>query len=237
MDEPQTEGPAILPAQSDTHRLRPRTPASAHPSGMWFCPMPRYARREGASPTGWVCLQSPVPHLRSVHLLTGAAPPKAWLDAQGLRLCLACREISPQGTRCPGTRCSTAVMAALALGNTAPPAQAHCPLAGALPAGLDLVHLPGTRIPTLRRIHVRPGNNLPAAGSGDGTYMGDIVPPSHLPPHRPRLTSTWCQGDEVFIVPAMPAQLPGGSHGPLVGTDCPHPPAGDDRRPPDTGPD
>jgi len=35
-----------------------------------------------------------------------------------------------------------------------PPAQAHSPLAGPLPAGLDLVHLLRTRIPTLRRVPI-----------------------------------------------------------------------------------
>jgi len=99
-------------------------------------------------------LQSLVSHLRSVHLSTSAAPPDAWLDTHGLRVCLACREITPQGARCPGPRCSTAVLAALALGNTAPQAQARSPLAGPLPAELNLVRLLGTRIPTLRRVPI-----------------------------------------------------------------------------------
>jgi len=122
------------------------------PFRIWFFPMPRCARREGASPTGWNCLQSLVYHLRSVRLSTGAAPPDAWLDTHGLRVCLACREITPQGARCPGPRCSTAMLAALALGITAPPAEARSPLAGPLRAGLGLVHLLGTRIYTLRRV-------------------------------------------------------------------------------------
>jgi len=116
--------------------------------------MPRCARRERASPTGWSCLQSLVSHLRSVHLSTGAAPPDAWLDSQGLRVCLACREITPQGSRCPEPRCSTAVLAALALDKTAPPAQARSPLAGPLPSGLNLVQLLSTRMPTLRRVPI-----------------------------------------------------------------------------------
>jgi len=69
-------------------------------------------------------------------------------------VCLACREITPQGARCPGPRCSTAVLAALALGNTAPPAKASSPLAGPPAAGLDLVRLLGTRISTLRRVPI-----------------------------------------------------------------------------------
>jgi len=44
-----------------------------------------------------------------------------WIETHGLRVCLAYQEITPQGARCPGSRCSTAVLAALALGNTAPP--------------------------------------------------------------------------------------------------------------------
>jgi len=63
------------------------------------------------------------------------------LDSHGLRGYLAFREISPKGTRCPVPRYSTAVMAALALGNTASPAQAYSPLAGPLPEGLDIVQL------------------------------------------------------------------------------------------------
>jgi len=151
MDEPSSGGQARVPSQPSTPRSRPRSTASTHPLGMWFCPTPRCARREGASPTGWSCLQSLVSHLRPVHLSTGASPPDAWLDTHGLRLCLACREIIPQGSRCPGT---TAVLAALALDNTAPPAQARSPLAGHLPPSLDLVLLLGTRIPTLRRVPI-----------------------------------------------------------------------------------
>jgi len=56
MDEPSSEGQARLPSQPSTPRPRPLTTASTHPSGMWFCPMPRCARLEGASPTGWSCL-------------------------------------------------------------------------------------------------------------------------------------------------------------------------------------
>jgi len=154
-DEPSSGGQARLPSQPSTPRSRPRTTASTQPSGMCFCPMPRCARREWALPTGWSCLQSLVSHLRSVHLSTGAAPPDAWLDTHGLRVCLSCREITPQGARCPGPRCSMAVLAALALGNTAPTAQARSPVAGPLTAGLDLVHLLGTRISTLRRVPIR----------------------------------------------------------------------------------
>jgi len=39
-------------------------------------------------------------------------------------------------------------------GQHAPPAQVRSPLAGPLPAGLDLVQLLGTRIPTLRRVPI-----------------------------------------------------------------------------------
>jgi len=175
---------------------------------MWFCPMPRCARREGASPTRWSCLQSLVSHLRSVHLSTGAAPPDEWLDAHGLRVCLKNREITPKGARCPGPRCSTAVLAALALGNTAPlPAQVRSPLAGPLPAGPDLVHLldfqaaQGTHHVIL---HLRPCTYLPAAGPGTGADMGHPGTPSPIPPHRPRSSRTGRQGDEVLFDPEMP---------------------------------
>jgi len=161
-------------------------------------------------------------------------PPRdAWLDAHGLRVCLACREISPQGEWFPGPRCSTAVPAALAL------AQGK---AGTIPAVLDLVHLLGTRFLTLRRVPIAACSTwarallLPPAGLGAGNDMGDPDAPSPLPPHHPRGTRTGRRGDEVLDDPAMPAQLPGGSNGPIGGTGCPHPPAGDDRWPPDAGP-
>jgi len=54
-------GEAPIPTRKP--RSRPRTTASPHSSGMWFCQMSRCARREEASPTGWTCLQSLVSHL------------------------------------------------------------------------------------------------------------------------------------------------------------------------------
>jgi len=88
-DGPSSGGQARVPSQPSTPRSWPRNTAPTHPSGMWFCPITRCARREGASPTGWGCLQSLVSQLRSVHLSMGAAPPDAWLDTHGLRACLA----------------------------------------------------------------------------------------------------------------------------------------------------
>jgi len=125
MDESSTEGPARLPSQTKIPRSRPRIQPSTQPSGMWFCPMPRCARLEGASPTGWGCLQSLVSLLRSVHLSTGAVPPDACRDAHGLRVCLACRELSSQWVLYPGPRCSTAVLALLALDNNPPLQHKH----------------------------------------------------------------------------------------------------------------
>jgi len=85
------------PSQPGTPRSQPRAPASAHQSGMWFCPMPRCARREGASPTGWGCLQFLVSHLCSVQRCAGSDPPDSWLQAHNLRVCLACHELSAPG--------------------------------------------------------------------------------------------------------------------------------------------
>jgi len=155
-----------------------RITASTRPSGMWFCPMPRCAQLEGASPTGWSCLQSFVPDPRSVHLSTGAAPPDTGLDTHGLRVCLAYQEFTPQGARCPGPRCSTAVLAALALGNTAPPTSTVT-----LATGRDSHGGPGPGAPTGNTdfhaaqgphrglLHVRPGAHLPAAAPGTGADM------------------------------------------------------------------
>jgi len=120
LDPTSVVTPGDTPSQPGTLRSQPRAPASAHPTGMWFCPMPRCERREGASPTGWCCMQFLVSHLRSVHLSAGSAPPDSWLQAHNLRVCLACHERSAVGSRCPGPRCSSAVLADLAAGNSAP---------------------------------------------------------------------------------------------------------------------
>jgi len=192
----ETDGPSLgwqvrVPFQFSTPRSRPRTTAPTHPSGMWFCPMPRCACRDGASTTGWGYLQSLVSNLRSVHLSTGAAPPDAWLDSHGLRVCLACREITPQGSRCPVPRCSTAVLAALAWATRPPPCAG--PLAsgwaspigaepGAVAGNTDSHTAPG---PYRGLIHVRPGTGLPAAGPGTGPDMGDPDPPAPIPPASP----------------------------------------------------
>jgi len=121
------------PWQAGSQRTQPRAPASAHPSGMWFCRMPRCVRSEGASPTGWGCLPFLISHLRSVHLSAGSAPPDGWLQAHILRLCLACHEVSAVGCRCQGPRCSSAMLAALAAGNSAPLVQTRSTLSGAPP--------------------------------------------------------------------------------------------------------
>jgi len=129
-----------------------------------------------------------------VHLSTGAAPPDAWLDTHGLRVCLACREITPQLARCPVPCCSIAVLAALALGNTAPP-----PGAGTLANGRASPSRPGPGTPNVNPdphaaqgphrglVHVHPGTYLPAAGPGTGANMGDPVVPNLIPPHCPRM--------------------------------------------------
>jgi len=86
-------------------------------------------------------------------------------------------------------------------------------------------------------LHVRPGAYPPAAGPGTVADMGDPNSPPPIPPHRPCSTRTRRQGDEVLFDPAIPAQLPGGSYGPIERTDCSHTPAGGDSRPPDARPE
>jgi len=44
--------PSDPPSQPGNPRSQLCGPASAYPSGIWFCPMPRCARREGASAMG-----------------------------------------------------------------------------------------------------------------------------------------------------------------------------------------
>jgi len=127
----------------------------------------------------------------------------------------------------------------LALGNTAPPSS---PLAGTLPAGLDLVHLLGTRIPPLRKVgpgllHVRPGAHLPAVGPGTGADMGDPGSSSPISPHHPRSPRRNWQCNEVHMDPAVSAQLPGCGYGPVGSTDRPHTTAGCNGRPPDARPE
>jgi len=147
-DGPHGNGRALVrragesPIPTQHHPITARATASTHPSGMWFCPMPRCTHREGASLTGWSCFQSWVSHLRSVHLSTGAAPPDAWLDSHGLRVCLAFRESTPQGARRPGPRYFTAVLAAIDLGNTATPSTGTLATGRASPVG------PGPGAPT-----------------------------------------------------------------------------------------
>jgi len=134
------EAPDGATSEPGTPQSQPRAPASAHPSGMWFCPMPPCARSEVAFPKGWGCLQSLISQLRSVHLSAGSAPPDAWLRAHNLHVCLDCHELSAVGARCPGPRCSSAVLEALAAGKTAPPEQTRSPLSGAPPPqGLDII--------------------------------------------------------------------------------------------------
>jgi len=161
------------PSQPGTPRSQPRAPDSAHPSGTWFCPMPMCARREWASPTAWVCLQSLVSHHRSVRLSAGSAPPDSWLRAHNLRVCLACHELSALGSRCPGPRCSTAVLAALAAGNSAPtPGANPIPTVRDAPQGPGYPQFAGHADPhAAQGIHcgllqLRSGPDVPAAGRG-----------------------------------------------------------------------
>jgi len=109
---------------------------------------------DGAVKKRWGCLQSLVSHLRSFHLSAGSAPPDKWLQAHNLRPCLACHELSAVGSRCPGPRCTSALLEALAAGNPAPPAQTRSPLSVAPPKCLDILKLLAKQIPTLRRVSI-----------------------------------------------------------------------------------
>jgi len=206
--------PGDLPSQPGTPRSQPRAPASAHPSGMWFCPMPRCARREGASPTGWGCLQSLVSHLRSVHLSAGSAPPDSWLQAHNLRVCLACHELSAVGSTCPDPRCSSAVLAALAAGNSAPPSANAFPTvrgASQWPGHPQTAGHPGPDAAqgTHRGLlQLRPGPDLPAAGSGARADMGGPGPPPPLPSHRAGRPAPGMEGHAILLNTAMSPQLP-----------------------------
>jgi len=206
--------PVDPPSQPGTPRSQPRAPASVHPSGMWFCPMPRCARREGASPTGWGCLQSLVSHLRSVNLSAGSAPPESWLQAHNLRVCLACHVLSAVGSRCPGPRCSSAVLAALAAGHSAPHGANTFSTVRAAPPGPGYSQIAGHTDPHAAQgthcglLQLRPGPDLPAVGCGARTDVGGPGPPSPLPPHRPSHSGTRKEGHTILLHAEMPPQLP-----------------------------
>jgi len=178
------------PSQPGSPRTQPRAPASAHPSGMWFCPIPRCARREGASPTGWGCLQSLISHLRSVYLSTGSAPHESWPQAHNRRVCLACHELSAVGSRCPGPRCYSAMLAALAAGNSAPPRRKHALHCPGCPPGPGYPQPAGHAGPHAAQgthcglLQLHPGPDVPAAGRGARADVGGPGPPSPLPPRR-----------------------------------------------------
>jgi len=222
-EEPSADGQARLPSHASTPRSRPRTTASTHPSGMWFCPMPRCARREGASPTGWSCLQSlggltsaqftyQQVRPRRTHGLTPMSSVCAWpagklpLEGRGARDHAAPRRYWrrwPWATRPPPSA------GTLATGRATPGE-----LGPGAPAGNTYSH--AAHGPHRGLLHVRPGANLLAAGPGTGADMGDHSPPSPIPPHRPRSPPTGRQGNEVLFDPAMSAQLPGSGYGPLA---------------------
>jgi len=106
-------------------------------------------------------------------------------------------------------------------GQYAPPAQAHSPLAGPLTAGLDLVHLLGTRIPTLRRVPIAASSTCARAltcllqameqkKTCDTLARLLLVPRIALAAPR-----TGWQGNEVLFDPAMSTQLPSSGYGPI----------------------
>jgi len=205
--------PCDPPSQPGTPRSQLRTPASAHPYGIWFCAMPRCPRREGASPTGWGWLQSLVSHLRSVHLSAGSAPPDSWLQAHNLRVCLACHVLSAVGSRFPGPRCSSAVLAALAAGNSAPGANTFSTVRAASPgpeyppnAGHAGPHAAqGTHCVLLQ---LRPGPDVPAEGCGTRADVGGPGPPSPLPPHRAGRPGPRREGQTILLYLKMPPEPP-----------------------------
>jgi len=124
-----------------------------------------------------------------------------------------------------------------------PPAQDHSPLEGPLPAGLDRVHLLGTRIPTMRRVPI-------AATSTCARALTCLQHALEQEQTRETLTrllvfprialaapARGCKATRSSSTQQWPAQLPGVRHGPTRGTDRPHTPAGDDRWPPHAGPE
>jgi len=142
----------------------------------------------------------------------------------------------------PGTRCSTAVLAALALGNTVHQHRysRHWPglslRAWTWCTSWELVSPRCAGSPS--RPPPRASGRLPACcRPWNGEDMGDPGPPSPISPLRPRIPRTGRQANAVLFDQAMPAQLPGGCYGPIGGTDCPHTPVGGDRWLPDARPE
>jgi len=69
--------PSDPPSQPGTPRSLPRAPASAHPSGMWFCPIPRGPNRpDGAASSPWspTSARSTCPGLNILQLLATQIP-------------------------------------------------------------------------------------------------------------------------------------------------------------------
>jgi len=124
-----------------------------------------------------------------------------------------------------------------------PPAQARSPLAGPLPAGLDLVHLLRTRISTLRRVPI-------AASFTCVRALTCLL-------HPLERIKTWENLARLLLFPRIALAAPARDGkatrssstqqcrlnclaavmDPLGGTDHPQKPAGGDRRPPDTRPE
>jgi len=105
LDEPPASASRKLFIRREALRVRTGAPPQAglppeHPA-------PRDTRRHRWRPT------------QTRYAGRGGSPPDAWFDAHGLRVCFECRKISPQGACSPGPRCSTSVLVALAMGNTA----------------------------------------------------------------------------------------------------------------------
>jgi len=147
---------------------------------------------------------------------TTSASPDSLLQAHKLRVCLACHELSAVGSRCPGPRCSSAMLAALAAWNPAPPAQTLSPLSGPPPPqGLDIPNLLARQIPTLRRVPthcglllLRPCPDLPAAGGETRADLGGPGPPSPLPQHCAGRPGPRREGQTILLHAKMPPQLP-----------------------------
>jgi len=137
--------PGDPPSQPGLLRSQPRAPASARPSGKWFCPIPRCARRDGALPTGWGCVQSLVSHLRLARQLV-AGPQTAGVP--GLPRTVG------GGVKVPGSE--------VLLGDAGGPCGVEPRPSGAntfstvraAPQGLDILNLLARQIPTLRRVPI-----------------------------------------------------------------------------------
>jgi len=227
----QWVGPRMTRPRSPVTRGRSRG-RSPRPTRLACGSAPCHGARGARGPRrqdGAVC--SPWSHTSARSTCPRAPPARRLAADHNLRVCLACQEPSAVGSRCPGPRCSSAVLAALAAGNSAPPGANTFPAGWGAPPGpgnpQSAGHAGSHAAQGTHRglIQLRPGPDVPAASPGARADVGGPGPSPSLPPHRAGRPAPRREGYTILLNVAMSPQLP------VVG---PRPPGGAGR-PRETG--